>query len=35
MDVDMNLGLDFVKEIRQRVASCEALIAVISPAKLS
>jgi Protein of unknown function (DUF1566)/TIR domain len=29
MDIDMDLGLDFVKEIRQRVGSCEALIAVI------
>jgi hypothetical protein len=29
MDIDMKLGVDFVKEIKQRVGSCEALIAVI------
>ncbi len=29
MDVDMNLGIDFVDEIDQRVSSCEVLIAVI------
>ncbi len=29
MDIDMNLGIDFVDEIEERVASCEVLIAVI------
>jgi TIR domain len=29
MDIDMDLGVDFVDEIEQRVASCDALIAVI------
>src|SRR5262245_58230814 len=29
MDIDMNLGIDFVDEIEQRVASCEVLLAVI------
>ena len=28
MDIDMNLDIDFVKEIEQRVGSCKVLVAV-------
>ncbi len=29
MDIDMDLGIDFVKEIEKRVGSCKVLVAVI------
>jgi hypothetical protein len=29
MDVDMDLGRDFVDEIQQKVASCDVLVAII------